>query len=182
MNRTMNCEAVKKLLEAWSDGELGGDETEAVRGHLEICLSCRSEGEKLERLHDTIRKALREKAGEVRFDPFWAGLEERIAAKRPWWTRLADWANPAFGLGRIGWAVSLALVLAIAVLSLPNSYKTWFFGSNRARTRIESIDTHGFNVAVFREAQTRTTVIWLFSEEEDDDETQEEYDSENPTL
>ena len=182
MSQTINCEGVKKLLGAWWDGELGGDEAGAVREHLELCPSCRSEAEKLERLHNSIREALKERAGEIRFDTFWAGLEERMAARRPWWARLADWANPAFGLGRMGWAISLAVILAIGVLSLPDSYRAWFFGSNRGRTRIESIDAHGFNVAVFREAQTRTTVIWLFSDEESDDEAQDESDSENLTL
>jgi hypothetical protein len=179
----MNCDTVEKLLGAWWDGELESDEAEAVRKHLDLCPSCGSARMRLERLDSSIRGALREKAGDIRFDAFWAGVERRIEGKKPWWSRLADWTDPFPGMRGVGWAVSLAVLLTIGVFSLPDSYRGWFFDSNRVRTRIESIDAHGFNVAVFREAQTRTTVIWLFQDQEDDDEVQEEeVDSENLTL
>lgn len=178
----MNCDAVERLLGAWWDGELGNDEAEAVRKHLELCPSCRSARARLERLDSSIRGALWEKADEIRFEPFWAGIERRIEAKKPWGSRLADWGDLLPGMRRLGWAVSLAVLLAIGFFSFSDLYRGWFFGSNGVRTRIESIDAHGFNVAVFREARTRTTVIWLFQDQEGDDEAQEEADSENHSL
>jgi anti-sigma factor RsiW len=178
----MNCDAVKNLLGAWWDGELGGDEADLVRKHLEMCPSCRSQRVRLERLDGLVREAFQKKAGEVRFDAFWAGIEKRIAEKGPWRARLDNWAALSFGMGRAGWAISLAAILMIGVFSFSDFYRDWLFGSKGGRTRIESIDAHGLNVAVFREAQTRTTVIWLFQDEESDDEAPEESDSQNLTL
>jgi hypothetical protein len=136
----------------------------------------------LERLDNTIRAVLQRKAEEVRFDVAWGGIEERIAEKRSWAARFAERARLAFEMKRLRWAVSVAAVLLIGILALPDSYKAWLFDPGGGRTRIDSIDPHGRNVAVFRERETRTTVIWLFPDEEWDDEVKEESGSNNHVL
>jgi hypothetical protein len=66
----------------------------------------------------------------------------------------------------------VAIVLLLAIVSLEQFFPGWRWGSNRSNTTaVDSIDGHGFNVAVFRESKTKTTVIWLYENQEEEDES-----------
>src|ERR1051325_2312839 len=71
-----------------------------------------------------------------------------------------------FAFPRLAWAVPVAAVVLIALFSTVR-YSNWFAPTNLAS--VESIDGHGFNVALLREAKTKTTVIWLFENQETED-------------
>jgi len=47
---------------------------------------------------------------------------------------------------------------------------------------VESIDAYGRNVALLRENETRTTVIWLYQNQEGDNESSGETSNQSPTF
>ncbi len=66
---------------------------------------------------------------------------------------------------RLAWAVPAAIVLILGLFSLQQ-----YFPGPTNQAAVESIDGHGFNVALLREAKTKTTVIWLFDNQESENE------------
>ncbi len=167
-----DCEAIESSLGAWLDGELDHSEAERVRIHVQECPSCLGEKERLERLQASLKGVLEGGASELAFEPFWDGVRQRILERKPWHARLWDWARPAFYPKRLAWAIPLVIVFFLGIFSLEQFFPGWRWGSNRGNVAaVDSIDGHGFNVAVFRESKTKTTVIWLFENLEDEDES-----------
>ncbi len=122
------CEAIRKLLIAHHDGEVGNEERRLVEAHLATCPGCAREA-------DLIREALRRVQGFPVPDPpegFWedfgAAVSQRIAAEPPphpsFWTRVASWLPlwprlrpvPALAM-----ATALGLLLAIGIV---RTYRT----------------------------------------------------------
>lgn len=168
----MDCENVRKSLGAFLDEELNGSEAERIRMHVQGCPSCLAEKEQLERLQASLKGVLEGRASGVAFGPFWDGVRRRILEKKPWTARLWDWVRPALYPERLAWAIPVAIVLLLAIVSLEQFFPGWRWGSNRGNTTaVDSIDGHGFNVAVFRESKTKTTVIWLYENQEEEDES-----------
>jgi len=50
----MNCRIVQRRIAAYIDGELSNDETSKIRGHLNLCSSCRAEFESHKRIKELI--------------------------------------------------------------------------------------------------------------------------------
>jgi predicted anti-sigma-YlaC factor YlaD len=167
-----DCEGIKRLLGPWIDGELDTDQAAEVQLHVQACASCLDEKARLERLEFSLKSLLETKASEVAFDTFWAGVRQRIADEKSWRTRAVDWLRGVFSPPRLAWAVPAMVVILVAALSLDQFFPgwRWAFGPTNVAS-VESIDGHGFNVALLREAKTKTTVIWLFENQENDDET-----------
>jgi hypothetical protein len=166
----MDCEAIKRSLGTWLDGEIGLLEGEAIQRHLEVCPSCVGEKTRLERLETALKSVLEERASGVAFEPFWGGVRRRIQEKGSWHVRLLDWATPAFSSQRLAWAVPLIIILLLGLFSLEDFFPGWIWGPGKSNlTAVESIDSHGFNVALFRESNTKTIVIWLFQDEEEEE-------------
>lgn len=166
----VECEIVRKSLGAWMDGELGPSQAEEIRIHVTGCPSCGGDKEQWERLQASLTSVLEAKASGIAFEPFWDGVRQRILEQKPWPARLWDRFRPALYPQRLAWAIPIAIVLLLGVLSLEQFFPGWRWGSNRGNlTAVDSIDGHGFNVAVFRESKTKTTVIWLFENQEDDE-------------
>jgi anti-sigma factor RsiW len=165
---TKDCERIEERLGAWLDGELAPTESAEVRLHLESCGACAAEKVRLERLDAALKRALESKAADAAFAPFWAGVRERIARERSWSERVFGWTRGGFAIPRLAWAVpALAIVVLAVALSFPQIFSRWGQGNQAS---VESIDGHGFNVALLREAKTKTTVIWLFENQEAEDE------------
>jgi anti-sigma factor RsiW len=160
-----DCDRVQEWLGAWLDGELPAAKSAEVRRHLESCAACGAEKVQLERLDVALKRALESKAADAAFGPFWAGLRERIARDRSWADGVFDWTRGIFSFPRLAWTVPALAMLLLAVLSLPRFFSEWG-GSQTNQASVGSIDGHGFNVALLREAKTKTTVIWLFENEE----------------
>ena len=179
----MDCDAIKRSLGAWLDGEASQSEAELIRAHVEGCPSCLGEKERLERLQAAVRGFFEMEASGLAFEPFWDGVRQRILEKRRWHARLWDRASYVFYAQRLAWAIPVAIVFLLALFSLEQFFPGWRWGSNRGDvTAVESIDGHGFNVALFRESKTKTTVIWLFENQEDEDESSEESSSTESTF
>lgn len=179
----IDCEAVTGLLGRWLDGELGPSEAEQVGLHLQECPLCLAEKERLERLQVSLKSVLEQGASGVRFEPFWNGVLQKILDKRSWHTHLQNWISSTLYPQRLAWAIPVAIVLLLAVLSLEEYIPVWSENSAKANlATVESIDGHGFNVAVFRESKTNTTVIWLYQDPEDEDESSAESKPSKPSF
>ncbi len=169
---TRDCEQIKKSLGAWLDRELGAAAAADLQLHLQSCASCAAEKARLERIDSSLKSLLEMEASQVAFEPFWAGVRQRMAEHRSWRGRVADWARAAFAPPRLAWAVPAMIILVLGVLSLEQFFPGWRSGFGQTNlAAVESIDGHGFNVALLREAKTKTTVIWLFENQESENET-----------
>jgi predicted anti-sigma-YlaC factor YlaD len=177
------CQEIQRALGAWLDGELDHSEAEQVRAHLGQCPSCLGEKIRLERLHSSLKSVLQTSAAEVEFETFWNGVRRRIHERRPWHARLLDWGRFALYPPRLAWAIPALILIILGVLSLDQFFPGWHWGLGRSNlAAVESIDGHGFNVALFRESKTRTTVIWLFENQEGEDEISAEPASGDPAF
>jgi hypothetical protein len=177
------CEEIRRMLGPWLDGELGGSEAEQVRAHLEQCPACLAERSRLERIGASLKGILEKRASEVEFGAFWAGVRRRIEKKKPWHAGLPDWIRLPLGPPRLAWAIPVVIVVLLAVFSLDQFLPGWRWTLGQTNlAAVESIDGHGLNVALFREAKTKTTVIWLFENQEGENETSTEPASSDPAF
>ena len=178
-----NCETTREILGAWLDGELVPAQAEACRLHVDACAACREERHKLERLHSTMQTVLSSSASKVQFDPFWQGVQQRIAQQSKWYDELGDWIRGIFTAPRLAWAVPAVIVIVLAGLSidsfLPNT-KLGVQPDNLAT--VESIDAYGRNVALLHEGETNTTVIWLYQPQESENDSSTEPSESKPSF
>jgi anti-sigma factor RsiW len=178
----MDCERTREMLGAWLDREVPGPELRELEEHLAQCAPCSREKARIERLDGVLKGAFAARATGPAFAPFWEGVEKRLASEAPWHRRLSEWVTDAFTPRSLAWAASLVLVLAIGLFSARQFFPGWPWGGAAANlTFVESIDPHGGNVALFRESETRTTVIWLYPNQEGEDASPEDSGrSDNP--
>lgn len=165
---TRDCEEIRKSLGAWLDRELGASDAADFELHLQSCASCAAEKARLERIESSLKSMLVMEASHVAFEPFWAGVRRRIAERGSWRARAADWARAVFAPPRLAWAVPAVILVLLGIFSLVRFLPD--IGQTNLAA-VESIDGHGFNVALLREAKTKTTVIWLFENQESENET-----------
>jgi predicted anti-sigma-YlaC factor YlaD len=166
------CDTIKDSIGAWLDGELQQAEAEAVRGHLENCSACNEERRQLEKLQVALKTVLDSEASRLALQPFWNGVQQRIADKRSWREGLFERVAHVFAGPRLAWAIPAAILLVLGVFSLDSfSPGLRFFGPRNNFVSVESIDAHGRNVALLREDETKTTVLWLYQNPEGEDES-----------
>ena len=115
--------------------------------------------------------------------PFWREVERRISQKGAWHEDLLDWFRRSLSTPRIAWAVPAVIALLLLVLSLESYLPWWRFGGRRNNfAAVESIDAHGRSVALLRENETKTTVIWLYQDHEGENEAAEEPSKSGPAF
>ena len=169
-----DCQNFKSAIGPWLDGELTSTDAEEVRLHLEECTACAEERRQLERLQLTLQYTMMAKKAELAFEPFWRGVQHRIVHDKPWHRQLSGWLHDSFAEQRLAWAVPAAIIVALALASLNSFVPGLKSGVPRDNSAsVESIDAHGRNVALLREDDTKTTVIWLYQNQESDDEPAE---------
>jgi len=173
-----SCDEVRELLGAWGDGELDRAEAEAVRLHVEGCSECAEERRQLDKLNVSIKSMLMSQPP-IAFEPFWGGLERRISERRSWRPDWLDRLRIPLGKPNLAWSIPALIGLALVLYSL-GVWKDQTPRNNLAA--VESIDAYGRNVALLRENETRTTVIWLYQNQEDDNETSGETSDQSPTF
>jgi len=84
VENVMRCEAIKKWLVAYLDGELTPDKRRLVEAHLSSCRQCRQELETLNKIQAEVRLALNMEADEVSPSPeLWEKLQQRLENVRP---------------------------------------------------------------------------------------------------
>jgi len=87
----MNCQDVRKRLDAWVDGEMPASETERITGHLENCAKCRQHAGALRRMTTALDRLppLKTPAGlsQRTMQAFRKGIERPGLAE--WWRELS---------------------------------------------------------------------------------------------
>jgi hypothetical protein len=165
------CERIEESLGRWHDGELSAGESDVVRAHVTGCADCSAAQQRLEKIELALSKLLVAEAPKIEFAPFWRELERRIDEKTPWHKELIDRARGWVEAPRSAWAVPALIAVLLAVISYESYFPFWRSRNNLAT--VESIDSYGRNVALLREDESKTTVIWLYQNQEDDEGAEE---------
>lgn len=175
-----DCKLVRESLSGWLDGQLSTSDAEIIRLHLESCAPCDGERHQLEKLQSSLESLLVSNVPRIAFEPFWAGVRERITKKRSWHEEVMEWARSTFAAPGLAWTVPAVIVVLLGVFALDSF---WKLGSQRNNfAAVESIDAHGRNVALLREDETKTTVIWLYQNQEGEDESSGENTETSPSF
>jgi predicted anti-sigma-YlaC factor YlaD len=175
-----DCERIRASLNRWLDGELSGSDAEVIHVHLENCPLCEAERRQLEKLQSSLKSLLLSNVAPIAFEPFWDGVRERITVKRSWHEDIIEWARSTFARPGLAWTVPAVIAILLAVFSLDSFWKLGAQRNNFAA--VESIDAHGRNVALLREDETKTTVIWLYQNQEGEDESPGENAETSPSF
>lgn len=178
-----SCAEIRESIGAWLDGEVSGAAADAVRLHLEICAPCAEEQRQLKNLDLAIRAVFEAEATRLDGRPFWHELRQRIEPKKPWYGNVADRAGSAFRAPSFAWAVPSVIVLLIGALYFDWSSYPWSLGSpsNNFAT-VESIDAYGRDVALLREHESKTTVIWIYQNPDSENEASGEVVDKGPAF
>ena len=180
---TKSCDEIRDSIDIWLDGELSQSGAEDVRAHLEICPGCREERRQLEKLQASLKYILDARPPNIAFERFWRGVERRINEKRAWYEDLLKWLRDLAAPPRLAWVVPAVIVLLLGVFSndsfLPGLRSV---GQRNNFAAVESIDAYGRNVALLREDETKTTVIWLYQNQEGENESTGETSETGPSF
>ena len=169
-----NCDTIRDNIGPWLDGELSSKESESVRLHLMDCAACADERRQLEKLNAALKEQMIADTVPVDFRTFWRGVQQRIDQKRPWHEALAERCRDFISAPRIAWSVPAIIALMLAWFSLESYLPVWRGSArNNNFAAVESIDAHGRSVALLRENESKTTVIWLYQDQEGENEAAE---------
>ena len=178
-----NCETIRESIGSWLDGELSSGESDSVRAHVAGCAACGEVSRQLEKLQMVLKDELAGEAARIEFMPFWREVQQRIDQKRTWHEELRDWGRDFFTAPRIAWSVPAAIALVLALFSLDSYVPGWRFGGARNNfAAVDSIDAYGRSVALLRENESKTTVIWLYQDQEGENEAAEETTKPGPAF
>jgi anti-sigma factor RsiW len=178
-----SCETTRETLGAWLDGELAAAQAEATRLHVEGCAACREQRQKLEHLHSTMQTILKSSGSGLQFDPFWQGIQQRIAQKSNWYDEFGDWIRGTFTAPRLAWAIPAVIVIVLAGLTIDSFFPDAQIGAAPDNlATVESIDAYGRNVALLHEGETNTTVIWLYQPQESENDSSTEPSESKPSF
>jgi len=164
-----DCEEIREGLGAWLDGELSRGDADVIRVHLEHCVACDQQRRQLARLDASLKSLVASNVQPVEFESFWRGVHERIAKGQGRQEEARQWFHSVFARPGLAWAVPAVILILIGAVSFDSFWK----GEARRNnfSAVESIDPHGRNVALLREDETKTTVIWLYQNQEDENES-----------
>lgn len=178
-----DCEEIRDSLGAWLDGELSPADASRVQSHLDRCPLCLGEVKGFERIQDTYKTFMESRVSNVAFEPFWTELRGRIERRRSWRAEFVNWFQVALPPPRLGWAIPLVILLFLGILSVERIWPPWDSSAKKTNlAAVETIDAHGLNVAVFRESKTKTTIIWLFQNQETENEASAEPTATSPSF
>jgi hypothetical protein len=167
-----SCAEIKESIGPWLDRELPEQRAETVRSHLAICADCAEEQHQLIKLGLAMRAVLESESACLQPGPFWNRLRQRIESRGSRWReRLAESVVPLFNAPSFAWAVPAVILLLIGALYFDVFSHTWSIGVPRNNfATVESIDAYGRDVALLREHESKTTVIWLYQNPENESE------------
>ena len=178
-----NCEIIRESIGSWLDGELSPGECDSVRAHVAGCGDCDEVRRQLEKLQLVLKEELAGKAARIEFMPFWREVQQRINQKRPWHEELRGWCRDFFTAPRIAWSVPAVIALVLALFSLDSYLPGWRFGGARNNfAAVDSIDAYGRSVALLRENESKTTVIWLYQDQEGENDAAEDATKSGPAF
>jgi hypothetical protein len=176
------CEHRVEAIERWLDGELNGAEAESLRAHVAECAECGEARRRLEKIQQTLQGVLLADAQQIKFQPFWRAVQLRINEKQPWYHEALERLRDTFPASRAAWAVPAVIALLLAAVSLESYLPFWRSSGRNSFATVESIDAYGRNVALLREYDTKTTVIWLYQDQEGENDAAEETAPSGPAF
>lgn len=153
------------------DGELDARQMREVALHSTRCGECEQELRSMEHLQDLIVRRVEEEIAQVDLGLVWANVGPRLAAaRRPWHERLRerwDEIGPRWQtLAPVSAAAAAAAVLAVLLWQSQQPGVEpirWASADNSAN--IESMQSNVESVALLREPETNTTVLWITDNE-----------------
>jgi hypothetical protein len=156
----------------WLDGELPAQRADMVRSHLQGCAACAEEQRQLARLDLAMKTVLRAEAARFETAPFWQDLLRRIGTEHLRRDEgRAQWFLSALRTPSLAWAVPAVIVLLIGAVYFDVLSSMGRIGTPRnSFATVESIDAYGRNVALLREHESKTTVIWIYQNPDSEDE------------
>jgi hypothetical protein len=162
---------------------LGASESDAMRAHVDGCASCGEARRQLEKLDLLFKRQFTSAAAGIEFAPFWREVQQRIQRNRAWHDDLLARCRDFLSAPRVAWSVPALIALVLALFSLEAYLPSWRFGGARNNfAAVESIDAHGRSVALLRENESRTTVIWLYQDQEGENEAAEDATKSGPAF
>jgi hypothetical protein len=178
------CAEIRESIGPWLDGEVSPERADTVRSHLGSCAACAEEQRQLIKLDRAMRAVLESESARLGATPFWDGVQQRIERKSSRWDeRLAEWFIPGLRAPSFAWAVPAAILLLIGALYFDLFTYTWSIGAPRNNfATVESIDAYGRNVALLREHESKTTVIWLYQTPDNENEAAGEVIDKGPAF
>ncbi len=177
------CESIRESIGSWLDGELNPADSDSVRAHVASCAACGEQRRQLEKLHGALKSEFAAEATGLEFMPFWRAVQQRINQKRAWHEDLLDKWRDFFTAPRIAWTVPVAIALVLGLVSLETYVPGWRSDSPRNNfAAVDSIDAYGRSVALLRENESRTTVIWLYQNQEGENEAAEDTSKSGPAF
>lgn len=176
------CESKIAVIERWLDGELTGAEAESLRTHVNACAECSEVRRRLDKIQQSLQSALRSEAQQLEFQPFWRAVQVQVNEKHPWHRDALDRLREVFPAARAAWAVPAVIALLLAAVSLEPYIPFWRGAARNSFATVESIDAYGRNVALLREYDTKTTVIWLYQDQEGENEAAQETAPSGPAF
>jgi anti-sigma factor RsiW len=125
----MRCDEARPLIDAYIDAELAAAEHDAVREHLAECRICAPEAAAVDRLRAAIRGSVAD---------YRAPAALRAAIRTALRRETADGPAAAWGLGRLAYAASLMLAVAIGAGG------SWLITGERRQSLVadEIVDSH----------------------------------------
>ena len=160
------------------DGELSPADGETARSHVKSCSECERELRQLEKLNVSLEAALTSQTTPIAFDPFWRDVRRRIVEEKPRYSEFFERIREVFSGSALAWSIPAV----IGLLLIAYSFGVWKDETRNNFATVESIDAYGRNVALLRENETRTTVIWLYQNQEGDNESAGETSDKTPTF
>lgn len=177
------CELAQESMGRWLDGELRPAESESLRAHVEDCAACGEAKKQFEKLNWVLKQHLTRNSGPIDFAPFWRGVERRIEQKRAWYELFLDRCRELVTPPRLAWSVPALIAVVLVVFSLDFYMLGWQSGGARnSFASVESIDAYGRSVALLRENETKTTVIWLYQDQEGENEAADDATKSGPAF
>lgn len=107
----MNHDQIRGRLDEWLDGALPPAESAAASSHIDACVECKSEVDRLRRLAGALFEKLRSPGDARATEAFVARVMARVEADAvtPWERFAARVLAPSFGLALAGLLVTISL-------------------------------------------------------------------------
>ncbi|RJP73051.1 MAG: zf-HC2 domain-containing protein [Candidatus Abyssobacteria bacterium SURF_17] len=161
---TIRCEDVRKLLERFYDRELKGKQLTAVTAHVQECVNCSKELERIERVGRALKAHYEQVAVSESLSGMWNRVSEAIetpAAAEP-----LSFREKLLGILRLpkpAWAAVAAVAVAVILVFayLPGNQDSTFAANDCI---IDSVVAENCSIMVYETGNAGMKVIWVMDE------------------
>ena len=177
------CEDVQRSLGAWHDRELNLSDSTFISDHIKSCGGCAREHAQLLNLESALTSFFQHQTAPVTTEKFWHQLEAQLVRRPSLWERASRFVASVMVPARVAWTVPVVIgIFLVAVSGLNLLERNAPTAGRNNFAVVDSIDAFGRSVALWREDETKTTVIWLYQPDEGDKEVVEQPAQASPTF